>query len=435
MGQERAHRRYSPSQAERFFACKGSNNLLARVPVRATSPYAVEGTRAHEVLEAALTNGVRDAKDAHENWSSLFFEELDDGTNEFYLSVQIALNHVYAILDAHPDAVMWVEAYVEPPIDSAPGEAGGFCDIGIWVPSTRTLYVIDYKHGAGVAKAVKGNKQVLQYAAGFMYEDNARVDPNAVDTVVATIIQPRAFHADGIIREHEVTPYEVWEYLQELNDVVAECEKEDAPLDPSNEDACRFCDARTLCPAREAQALAVASTTFRQIGDVRAPALPHPSAIDMNRLAAIRFHANTLRKWLDDVEQHCIELARAGHVVPGAKLVEAQARRQWYGTEEDVAKKLAAMIGTKDVTELYTVKLVPITTAEKMVVEAYKNRVGRGGKKKAAEEARQAFAFLTLKQSSGNLVMVDEDDPRPAVNKTQAQFAQIQGNLAAVTQP
>lgn len=428
MGQERKHREFSPSQAERFFACRGSNNLLRRVPARPTSPYALEGTNAHDVFEAALTNGVRNAKEAHENWSSLFFEELDDGQNEFYLSVQIALDHVYSILDQYPDAQLWIERFVNPPLEAAPGEAGGYCDVAIYVPSIRTLFIIDYKHGAGVAKAVKGNKQAMQYASGFLYEDDAVIDPASVDTVVLTIIQPRAFHEDGIIREYEVTPYEVWEYLEELEEVVTECRAPDAPLTPG-EDQCRFCDARTLCPAREAQALTVANAAFKQIEHVNSPALPVPSSLDMNRLGQIRFHANTLRKWLDDVEKHCEELARSGFAVPGAKLVEAQARRKWYGTEDEAAKKLAAMVGETDVEKMFTKKLVPITTAEKLVVEAYKRRVGRGRKKKAAEEARQAFAYLTLKQSSGNLVLVDEDDARPAVNKAQNTFGQIVGAL------
>lgn len=445
MGQERTHRRYSPSQSERNDLCRGSNNLLARVPVRPTSPYAQEGTDAHTVFEAALKANCRDAKEAHDLLTVLP-DTLDDGTNDFHLSIQIALNHVYSILDAYPDAQMWIETYVDPPLEAAPGEAGGYCDVGIFVPSIRTLYVIDYKHGAGVAKAVKGNRQAMQYGAGFLYEENSKVDPDAVDSVVLCIIQPRAFHEDGIIREEEVTPFRLWEYLEELEEIVTDCERPDAPLTPGTEQ-CRFCDARTLCPAREAVALQVASATFSQITDVRAPDVPDVRSLDIERLSRIRFHAPMLRKFLDDVDTHCDELARGGHHVPGAKLVETQAKRKYYGSDEDVARKLAAMIGDRNAEEamnayeavlkqypvlgnLFQQKLVTITQAEKLVVEAYKQRVGRGRKKKAAEEARQAFAFLTLKQSSGNLVLVDEDDARPAVNKAQNTFNQVAGVLS-----
>ena len=450
MGQERKHRRFSPSQSERNFLCLGSTNLLERVPARPSSFYALEGTNAHDVLEAALRNNVRDARVAHEDWSSLFFEPLDDGTNEFYLAVQMAIDHVYSILDEYPDAQLWIERYVDPPVDNAPGEAGGYCDIAIYVPSIRTLFIIDYKHGAGIAKDAKDNPQIAQYGAGFLYEENALIDPASVDSVVLTIVQPRAFHKDGPIREHEVTPYDLWEYLESLDEMIGEAIKPDAPLNPG-EDQCRFCDAATVCPAREAQALQVAGGAFKQISDVKADVLPLPQHMDVNRIGLIRAHANTLRKWLDDVDKHAEELARSGHHIPGAKLVEVQARRKYYGDDTEVARKLAALLGERDadaamaeldalfkarptLRKLFNFKLVPITSAEKMVVEAYKQRVGRGRKKKAAEEGKQSFAYLTLKQSSGNLTLVDEDDPRPAVNKAQNTFAQITGAIVQNTE-
>lgn len=447
MGQERKHRRYSPSQTERFSNCYGSTNLLKRVPARLPSPYAVEGTIAHEVLECGLRNGARDAVTAHREHSPYCFEDLDDGNNEFYLSVQSALNYVYSILDEHPDAQMHLERFVDPPVQSAPGEAGGYCDIAIYIPSQRLLFVIDYKHGQGVAKDVKGNRQAMQYAAGFLYEANPTVPPEGVDTVTLVIVQPRAFHPEGSPREHNITPFELWEFLQDLDVWIAENEKPDAPLMPDDTVQCRFCDARTLCPAREAQAVQVAGQAYQQIGQVRPAELPAPSALDMNRLATIRHHAPALRKWLDDVDAHCEELARCGHYVPGAKLVETQARREYYGEEREVVRKLAAMAGERDadaamaalddvfkhypvLRTVYKFKPIPITSAEKLVVEAYKARVGRGRKKKAAEEARQSFAYLTLKKSSGNLTLVDESDPRQAVNRTQDTFGQVQGLIA-----
>jgi hypothetical protein len=57
-----------------------------------------------------------------------------------------------------------------------------------------------------------------------------------------------------------------------------------------------------------------------------------------------------------------------------------------------------------------------LTTAEKLVVEAFKKRAGPRGKRKAAEEAKRAFASLTLKQSSGKLTLANENDPRQAVS-------------------
>lgn len=429
---EREHRRFSPSQAERFTVCHGSTNLLKRVPARPDSEYAIEGTKAHEVLDAALANGIRDAKTAHRDYSSLCMEDLNTFDNMFYFAVNMALNYVYSILDEYPDAVLYNERFVNPPSEVTPGETGGYCDIAIWVPSIRTLFIIDYKHGAGVAKDVKGNPQPMQYAGGFLYEENAVVPVEQVDTVVLAIVQPRAFHEDGPIREHEITPYELYEYLCWLDEQIAENLKDDAPLVPDDNgkttDHCRFCDANTVCPAREAKALTAVGSQFKTVQMVRKPDLPDVRGLDINRLAHIRMAAPMLRKFLDDVENHCYELAMGGHVIPGAKLVETQARRQYYGDEEDVAKKAAALAGVP-VDDVMMKKLMPITSLEKVIVEAFKKRVGRGKKQQAAADARQAFAFLTLKQSSGNLKLVDEDDPAPAVNRAVDSFQQIAGVL------
>lgn len=426
---ERQHRRFSPSQSERFLGCYGSTNLLDRTPVRPSSPYAIEGTKAHEVLEAALRNGVRRAKEAHEDYSSLCMEDLNTFNNQFYYSIQVALNHVYDILDQYQDAVLFIETYVDPPLPAAPGEAGGYCDVAIYVPSIRVLYVIDYKHGAGVTKAAKGNTQAMQYGAGFLFEDNARANPNDVDTVILTIMQPRAFHEDGMIREYEVTPADLYQYTLRLNDGVLENLKPNAPLRPGT-DQCRFCDADTTCPAREASALSAVSDTFKQIQQVTSSSLPIPLSMDIDRLALIRMHAPMLRKWLTSVDNHCEELARTGHAVPGAKLVEAQAKRTWFGTEEEVALKLSALAGVP-LEDVKTTRIMNIGSAEKLVVEEFKKRAGRGRKKAAAEAGKTALAFLTLKKSSGNLSLVDEDDTRPAVNRAQSNFAQISGAIAA----
>ena len=446
MTQERSHRRYSPSQADRTFLCTGSRALLDRVPARPSGEFAVEGNDAHAVFEAAIKYRVSSAEVAHREYvPHLILEDIDDGYNDFYRAIQEAIDYVLGILHNNPDALVWIEQYVEPPTPSAPGQGGGYSDCIIWIPSKRELHIIDYKHGVGVVKRAKSNRQAMQYAGGVLFEDNARVDPNIVDAVVLTIIQPRSFHADGDVRTYTLPPFEIWDYLQELDEKIAESEEGFGTLTPG-ELQCQFCDARTVCPAREALGLDVAVPGTETIEQFSQSDLPHPSSLDMQRLAQIRYHAPALRKWLDDVDKHTDELARSGHVVPGAKLVETKAARKYYGEEPEVARKLAALMGERNadaamdafkavmkqypaLQRLYNLKLVPVTSAEKLVVDAYKQRVGRGRKKKAAEEARQAFAFLTLKQSSGNLVLVDDDDPRPAVNKAQNTFGQIAGAL------
>jgi hypothetical protein len=430
---ERKHARFSPSQADRFFVCKGSANLLARVPVeRRESEYAIEGTKAHAVLDVALQYRVRSAKIAHEDYSIYCCEVLDKDENFFYGSIQTALNYVYGILDEYEDAVMYNERKVRPPIDCAPGEADGFCDICIHIPRLRTVYIIDYKHGAGITKEVKDSRQCLQYASGFLYGPDTPINKDEIDKVIIVIVQPRAFHKDGAVREWETTTWKVWEYLISLENAIYDALQSDAPLVPDDNgkttDHCRFCPANFFCPTRETRAVQVINEQFRTVRDLSTAGLPDPRTLEVERLAYIRNAAPVLRSFLDDVDDYVKEILHSGQPVPGSKLVLAQARREWYGEPSEIARQLSELAAVP-YDDVWKVELIGITQAEKLVVDAYKARVKRGEKEKAAAEARKAMAYLTLKQSSGNLVLVYDDDERPAVNRAQTNFAQIDGEV------
>lgn len=465
---ERTHRLYSPSRAERIAACPGSVRLEESVPARPPTSYSIEGQKAHVIVEAALANGVRRAMEAHRDYSFLCMEELDTNTGgpykNFYLSIQIMLNHVYAILDEHPDAILFTETFVDPPSDAAPGEVGGWCDVAIYIPSRKWLYIIDYKHGAGVTKAVYGNRQVLQYGAGFLYDANSPLigvnatpggdgcycthhpdDPAHgsecykprspdVEGVTLCIVQPRAFHPDGEIREYDVTPYELFEYLDKMDEAIRAAQAPDAPLipedltDPHGSRQCQFCDAAATCPARTAKALAAVNVQFAAVRDIRAPGIPDPAAMQLAELEYAAMHLPTLRAWIKNVEDRLFEYAKQGYPLEHHKIVETQARRKWYGDVDEVATKLAALIGCP-VEQVIERTLIPITDAEKLIVNAFKDRAAKGKKRDAAHDGKTALAYLTLKQSTGNLTLVTNDDPRPAVDRATVAFQQIGGLL------
>lgn len=425
---EREHRSFSPSKSERFFNCLGSTNLIARTPSRATTGYASEGQMAHDVLEAGLRNGDTSVMKAIKH-SRHAAHSLAKSYTDFHSSVQDALDYIWGVMEyldlAYGDAVMYVERYVDVPSVSAPGEAGGFCDVAIFSKSARILYVIDYKHGVGVAKAAVGNTQVQQYGAGFLFEADAEIKPEDVDVVRLVIIQPRAFHPEGEIREWNTTPANLVDYLIDMDSTIELARDPKAPLNPGVS-WCQFCEARSSCPALAQSAVAsILNDANKQVIDLKASSLPDLKSLDINRLAHINLMRPMINLWLDGVETHLDELSRAGYDVPGHKRVESQAKREYYGEPAKIATELAALIGC-DVKEVYKPPaLLNITDMEAKLKDAFKSRVGRGRKKLAAEQAAQMFAYYTLKKSSGNTVLVSLEDKRPAVNKTQTLFADV----------
>lgn len=432
MHSERQHRVFSPSQADRFFLCPGSVNLLKRTPPRPTSIFALEGTKAHEVLEAGLRHGSKNATDAIDNSNHC----LDTFDYEFMGAINDALDYVWDTMEEldmlYGDPQLFVETEVKVPVTSAPGEADGHSDIAIYSRAGRILYVIDYKHGVGVAKAVKGNRQVMQYGAGFLYGGTTEIKPEDVDTIVLVIIQPRAFHPEGDIREYRVTPLELADYLIDLDTAINACQQDNAPLTPG-EDQCRFCDARSTCPALERFNMQTVNVHFAAVKDLAQSKMTDPKDLDVVRLSQIKQRLPMLKTWMDDIERHVNELVLGGKLVPGYKAVEPHPRRKYHGTELDIVRKLAPLIGCEEY-ELYRNTLIPLTEAEERIVTAFKQRVSKGRKNQAAEEARQMFAFFTTKESTGNLVVVEESDPRPSASKAATTFRNVNGLIQPPTQ-
>lgn len=353
---------------------------------------------------------------------------------DFKASINDALDYIwklYAEVNTEfGDAQMFVEVAIQVPCEAAPGEADGHSDVSIYSAIGGILYVIDYKHGAGIAKDVKENKQAKQYAAGLVHGARSPVTAGSVHRVVLVIVQPRAFHPDGDIREFETTPIMLMDYLWEMDAAIEAALQPDAPLNP-DEQWCRFCDARSSCRALEKQALGRALINYESVRDIRAPNLPDIKSLDVHRLAYILAAKPMIAMFLKGVEDHVEELIRTGYDVPGNKLVETHARREWFNEtdEKDSVLKLAALIGCP-VDDLYSLDRKPLTEVEGMIVAAFKQRVGRKQRKNAAEDAKRMFAYFTLKKSSGTTTVVPLDDPRPAVNRALQTHGAIVGLIS-----
>lgn len=425
MTEEILHARYSPSQADRFFLCPGSCNLIERSPSRASDEHADEGTKAHALLEATLAGGFNNPGDA--------IKALGLGHHDFnmYTAVRDATDYIHNLYSElnmlFGDAQMYVETYVNPPINSAPGEAAGKCDVAVVSKNGRQLYVIDYKHGVGVPKDAIDNRQATQYAAGLLFGGHGIVNPEDIDSVVLVIIQPRAFHKDGDVREYAVDVEYVRQYLHDLDNKIAECQKPDAPLIPGY-DQCRFCPVKYKCPALENSAMSVINQDFSTIHDVKESGVPSPKSFSLDKLSYALQAMDLLKLWIKDTEAYAKELAMSGTNPPGYKLVHSSTRRQWYGDADKLAPRLAALIGCPP-DDLYSKKFVTITEAEALVKNAFKKKVSKRNRKKAAEQAKKSFAYFTTKEASNNLSLVPEADQRAAVNVTEKTFGNIGRNI------
>jgi hypothetical protein len=420
MGADNLHVKYAASKAELRALCPGSVRASACVPSLPSGPAALKGTKAHKVLETAVDNGYS----AYLAWVllhknspididgelSTYEKKPDDDIVE---AVQFAIDYINEKITT---GVVCSEIKTKFPSSAAPDQVWGTTDVRGYEPTTKTLHVMDYKNGVGYVDAFE-NRQALQYAVS-VYTSEWALDFD-IECVEITIIQPNSLNEADKVRSWRITPAELFSWMLRLEEEIEACEAPDAPLVAG--DHCRkyYCQARVTCQALEHRALAIAGDQFKQAQHIQTINLPEVKTLDPFRLSMILKGRKLVEDWFEEVAKHAHELSRLGTIVPGFKVVEAQARRAWHGDELNLALQLQALTGLSE-EDIRPRSLITITAAEKLVRKAAKNK---GAEPK---DLVDKMAFLTLKQSSGNTSLVPEEDKRPSINIANMTFQQVQ---------
>ena len=393
---DRVHRKYSASNAHRILHCPGQVSYCATLPPRPDSDASEEGTAAHEYLEARLLG--------------ITAPEVDRETRE---AVQVAIDYVEGVaLKQGRSLRLYTEYYSRFPQNVvAPEDAGGYLDVGLIDDTTNELWVIEYKHGAGVFVPVVGNEQLLFNATGISWgRPFARIH--------CVVVQPRILWRGPVVREWTIDMLDVIEFQARMERAIAIADRCGQPDTLKPGEHCRFCPGEAMCQAREKGALSVVGA--RSISSF---VPPPPPTLGLARLSEILLHADEIKSWLKACESYAYDSAMQNVKVPGYKLVEAQDRRKITATPREIAATLTEIagryVGEDEVTERET---LGVTALDKLVTKLARDAAPAGQKDAAVKAARDKFAFLTNKASSGKLSLVPDSDPRPAVNRVQAMF-------------
>jgi hypothetical protein len=378
--QSRAHASLGASSASRWIACPGSVKLSEGMPNR-SSPYAQEGTAAHELADACLQSG----KNAGDFIGHTFEgHEVDEDMAE---NVQV---YVDAVRREAEGCELFIEERFSLDALNPPVPMFGTADAVIWDAKNKVLKVMDLKYGAGVPVKVENSPQLSYYALGAMLslEKRLKIAPKSVKMF---IVQPRYRHPDGPVRSFEIDSYTLRvEWADDLMQYAHATLADDAPLHPG--DHCRFCLAQPKCPKIHEQAVALAQTEFDDGFDP-----PAPESLSEAQIADILAKADVFKGWINSVQAYAQDkIAQGGHI-PGYKLVAKRATRKWVDDME--AADLLENMGL-DEEEIYVKKLISPAQAEEKL-----------GKKKAIKDR---IASLVIAQSTGNTI-APLSDKRPAV--------------------
>lgn len=170
------HAILSASSSHRWLACTPSVRLGEKFETKG-SFYAREGTEAHKLcenrLKKALGMQVEDIKEDLEFYS----EEMEECANS-YTSI------ILEILSDHKEPLIFIEQRLDLSSYVKEGFGTGDC----LIVADKRVYVIDYKHGAGILVDAEENPQLMLYGLGALELFDGIYD---IEDVIMVIYQPR----------------------------------------------------------------------------------------------------------------------------------------------------------------------------------------------------------------------------------------------------
>lgn len=365
---ERQHAILSPSAAHRWLACTPSARFEEQIPEEA-SEYAAEGTLAHELAALLLSARAGVFRGSNEAFNKevvrltgdpLFSSEMHEHCEAYVNFVlergtQVRIEHKYDLSEFAPCCYGTADATVI---------------------TEDTLYVTDFKYGAGVRVLAEGNKQLMLYGLGAYAEAKSP----KLKTVVLSIFQPRA----GGVSTWELPIADLLEWAETTLKPRATLALAGGGEFKAG-DHCRFCRARGRCRANY--------NLYKSMAD--------PREITEKERREVLTNGDTVAAWINAVKAEATEMLGRGERIDGFKLVAGRGRRM-FRDEDDVVD---ALIGAGyDSQQIFDSKLKAMTEIERMVGRA---------------QFKQMFAN-NLTTVEGKPQIVPEGDPRPAIDSSAA---------------
>jgi len=225
------HSKIGASSMYRWSACPGSVQLSQFATQPSSSVHAITGTIAHSVAEFYLSHGHWPLPDEF----GLSMTELD----VMVQAVSVYTDYIARLHAEKPNNKFHLEHSFD--MDMVYPGAYGTADYVSYDPVDKYLKVIDYKHGKGLVVEVENNKQLLYYALGAIH--TLGYPFRVVELVV---VQPRAFHAKGPIRNWVVGIDVMLEFEYELKQAAKKTEFKNPSFQAGEH--CFFCSAIDICP-------------------------------------------------------------------------------------------------------------------------------------------------------------------------------------------
>lgn len=360
------HAKYSPSQLSRIIACPGSVFMSEGIEQLPTSPYAAEGTMLHSYMEQYIDSNT-----------------MPDVRTDYKVLLERCMDYLTSIRDNN--SAIFTEMYM---ISAVETDVAGTADVVLINPTTSAAHIVDWKFGGGVHVAVLDNPQFLAYAWLLLEKFPS------INQVTVHVAQPRLdnFDYQTVTREY----VDNW-YKSVLSPALRTAERIDNPVLRPSLDACRWCRANAVCPARHAQVNEEAAQVFALYADIEAQKVSAEAVAEFyNKIPSLE---NAIKAVKDYVRTQCY--LKGADAVPGYKVVKGRGSRKWSVPSD----RIIAFMETKgvDIDDLIETDIKSVAAVEKLV-----------------KGIKTDPDFCKLYQTEyGAASVVPSSDPRPAIGCTQ----------------
>ena len=354
MPEEIKHHEFSPSRLNQFAICPGAYRMQLGL-TETKSPDAEEGTMLHAKVASKDIDGLNAEQAAAVQFCLDYLEKLmrDREAETGRKVVRLLFEEKVEIEDEDGNLL-----------------TSGIADVVV-VYDDQTGDVIDWKFGRGEVTAVKENYQTAAYSVGVAQRYN-------LIAVTAHIVQPRIYKTDSF----------TFRYLHTVMSAVRHVINEAAStgkliLNPT-ENGCKYCLAKSICPAFAARFSAIAKIEKRD--------LSNPDV-----LLDYWEKSQVVEKFIADVKkavtEYVAEHGRLGNWV----LTERAGKREIRDTAA-LYDRVSGLLTSQELAECYTVSVTAIL--DKLASGAVTRAAATGVKlsmKKAREDAEALLGELIVK--------------------------------------
>ena len=367
------HALLSASASKQWLNCPPSARLCADKEDRA-SPYAKQGTDAHELCEYKVLKAIgQTLTDPIENLD-LYDAEMENCTEEY-------CNYVIEQFENSKSLCKDPVILVEQRLDFSKWVPEGFGTGDCIIVTDDVLHIIDFKYGLGVLVEAENNPQMMCYALGALDVYDGIYD---IKTVKMTIFQPRREN----ISTFEMNKKDLLNWADNILAPAAKLAYEGTGEFKAG-DHCQFCKVKADCRKRAEYNLELAKYDFEM-----------PANLEDTEIVAILPRADELVAWINDIKEYALQQALNGTIYDGYKVVEGRANRKY--TDED-----AVALAVKDAGfDPYEKKLLGITAMTSLLGKTKFNNLLGG----------------LIEKPQGKPTLVPNSDKRQALNTAKDDF-------------